>query len=277
MPQTEITTPVRSALTDFGDWFVAHRAQLIAAVALLALGWLLALLFRMLAVRLVRAIERLVPGRALRGGLPRLTPERHISDIIGLIVFWAVLLFFVAAAADTIGLPLLGASISGIGLFVPRLLTAVLVVVVGLVLGNVTRDAVRATAAAAGSPFAPAVGDFVRIGVLVAATLIAVAELGIDITLVTAILSVALAAFLGGFALAFGVGARTAVSNIIGSHYARQTYEVGNRVRLGEVEGTISAITATAVILDAAGGRVVVPAKQFSESTSTLILDGGPR
>jgi small-conductance mechanosensitive channel len=275
MQQTDVTTPVRDSMTDLGEWFVAHRSRLVAALVLLALGWLLAIVLRALAVRLVRGIERIMPGRAFRGGLPRLTPERHVSDVVGVIVFWAVLLFFLAAAADAIGLPLLGATIGGLGLFVPRLLTAVLVLVVGLVLGNLSRDAVRATAAAAGTTFAPAIGEFVRVAILIAATLVAVAELGVDITLVTAILSVALAAVLGAFALAFGVGARTAVSNIIGSHYARQTYEVGDRVRFGDIEGTIAEMTTTAVILKAPDGRVVVPAKQFSEAVSVLVTEGG--
>jgi small-conductance mechanosensitive channel len=277
MQQSEPTSLLRGSLADVGQWFVAHRSSILAALALLVVGWLLALLLRALAVRIIRAVERIVPGHAVRGGLPRLTPERHVADIVGFMVFWAVLLFFIAAAADALGLRLLGTSISGLGLFVPRLLVAVLVLVVGLVLGNLARDALRATAAAAGTPLAPALGAFARAAILVAAALIAIAELGVDITLATAILSVTLAAVLGGFALAFGVGARTAVSNIIGSHYARQTYEVGERVRFGEVEGIIAQITATSVILTVRDGRVVVPAKQFTESISMLMLEGQVR
>jgi small-conductance mechanosensitive channel len=235
------------------------------------------MLFRLLAVRLIRAIERVVPGRALRGGLPRLTIERRISDIIGLIVFWTVLLFFIAAAADTIGLPLLGASVSGLGFYVPRLLGAVLVVVIGLVVGNLARDAVTATAAAAGAPFAAAVGQIVRVAILVAASLIAVGQLGIDITLLTAILSVTVAAVLGAFALAFGLGARTAVSNIIGAHYLRQMFQAGHTVRFGAIEGTVAAITSTSVVVQVPDGQVVIPAKQFSESVSMLVTGGGAR
>ena len=54
----------------------------------------------------------------------------------------------------TIGLPELGASVAGLGYYVPRLLGAVLVVVVGLVVGHLARDAVTAAAAAPGASFA---------------------------------------------------------------------------------------------------------------------------
>ena len=277
MELSQLMSGVRESLTELTRWTVAQQPRLFSAAALLVAGVGLALLFRLLAVRLIRALERVVPGRALRGGPRRLTIDRRISDIIGLIVFWTVLLFFIAAAADTVGLPLLGASVSGLGFYVPRLLGAVLVVVIGLVVGNLARDAVTATAAAAGAPYAAAVGQIVRVAILVAASLIAVGQLGIDITLLTAILSVTLAAVLGAFALAFGLGARTAVSNIIGAHYLRQTFQAGHTVRFGAIEGTVAAITSTAVVIRVPDGQVVVPAKQFSESVSMLVTGGGAR
>jgi small-conductance mechanosensitive channel len=268
---------LRESFAELTRWVVAQQPRLLSAAALLVAGFGLALLLRLMAVRIIRALERVVPARALRAGLPRLTLERRISDVIGLIVFWTVLLFFIAAAADTIGLPGLGTSVAGLGYYVPRLLGAVLVVVVGLVVGNLARDAVTATAAAAGAPVAAAVGQIVRVAILVAACLIAVGQLGIDITLLTAILSVTVAAVLGAFALAFGLGARTAVSNIIGAHYLRQTFESGHIVRFGAIEGTVIAITSTAVVIRVPEGRVIVPAKQFSESVSVLVTGGGAR
>ena len=277
MEFSQLMAGIRETITELTGWVVAQQPRILAAAALLATGLGLALLLRLLAVRIVRALERIVPPRALRGGLPQLSLERRLSDIIGLIVFWTVLLFFIATAADTLGLPVLGASVAGLGFYIPRLLGATLVIVVGLVVGTLARDAVMAAAAAAGAPFAAAVGQIVRAAILIAASLIAVAELGIDITLLTAILSVALAAVLGAFALAFGLGARTAVSNIIGAHYLRQTFETGHTVRFGAIQGTVAAITATTVVIRVPEGQVVVPAKQFSESVSMLVTEGATR
>ena len=135
-----------------------------------------------------------------------------------------------------------------------------------------SRRAVTATAAGAGATFGPGLGQTVRLAIITAAVLIAVAGLGVDIALLTAIFSVSLAALLGGFALAFGLGARTAISNIIGSHYLRQTFEIGQSVRIGGVEGTIVEFTGNAVVLEVPEGRVIVPAKQFGEMTSTLLV-----
>jgi small-conductance mechanosensitive channel len=273
----ELLAGVRDSFSDLAGWIRLQQPRLVAAAVLLAIGWVLAMLLRLLTSRLVHALGRMVPGAVLRRGLPQPTIERQVSDIIGLIVFWAVLLFFVAAAADALGLAVLSTSLAGLGFYLPRLIGATVIAVVGLVVGNLARDAVTATAAAAGAPFAAAVGQIARVAILVAAGLIAVAELGIDITLLTAVLSVTLLAVLGAFALAFGLGARAAMSNIIGAHYLRQTFEAGQQVRFGDVEGTISAITATAVVVRVPEGQIVIPAKHFSETPSMLFTPGASR
>lgn len=270
--QTELTTNVQQSVMDMGQWLSANQARLVTALVLLAIGLLLAFLLRMLAVRVVGAFERALPGPALRTSFAGISRERRIADIVGSVVSWAVLLFFVATAANALGLALLSTVVSSLSVFVPRVFAAVLIIVAGLVMGHLARAAVAATAAGAGTSFGAGLGQVVRIAIITAAVLIAVAELGVDIALLTAMFSVALAALLGGFALAFGLGARTAISNIIGSHYLRQTFEVGQMVRIGGIEGTIAELSATSVILDAAEGRTIVPAKQFGEMPSTLLV-----
>jgi small-conductance mechanosensitive channel len=271
MDYSQLLAGVRESLGELGAWVSAQQPRLIGALLLLLTGWLLAMLMRLIASRLLRAIARMVPPRLLQQGLPQPTLERQVSDVVGLIVFWAVMLFFVAAAADTVGLPVLSASLAGLGLYAPRLLGALLVVVFGLIVGNLARDAVTATAAAAGAPEPATLGRLVRMAILFAAGLIAVAELGIDITLLTVLLAVTLAAGLGAFALAFGLGARTAVSNIIGAHYLRRTFQAGQRVRVGDIEGTLVTITSTTAVIQVADGEVVVPASRFSEQPSTRL------
>ncbi len=270
MLQGELTTEVQQSVSDVGAWFAANQSRLVTAAVLLALGVVLAFALRLLVVRVISAIERAVPGRAFTTSFLCISLERRVADIIGGIGFWAVLLFFVATAADALGLPLLSAVVESFSMFVPRVFTAVLILITGLVLGNLARGTVIATAASSGTTLGPGLGQLMRLAIVTAAILIAMAELGVDIAILTAIFSVTLAALLGGFALAFGLGARSAVSNIIGSHYVRKTFEIGQVIRIGDTEGTIAELTATAVILDVVDGRMVIPAQQFAE-TATLL------
>ncbi|MEX2571471.1 MAG: hypothetical protein WD737_09190 [Gemmatimonadota bacterium] len=269
--QSEVATNVQRSVSGVGQWLTANESRLVTAAILIVLGVALAYLLRILAVRLVTAIEQAIPGRGFHTDATTVR-ERRIANMLGALVFWGVLLFFLATAANALGLAVLSSVVDSLSLFVPRVFAAVLILVIGLVTGNLARSAVTAATARAGTAIGPGLGQVVRIAIIIAALLIAVAELGIDIALLTAVFSVAVAALLGGFALAFGLGARTAVSNIIGSHYVRQMFEVGQTARIGDAEGTIVELTATAVVLEAPEGRVIVPAARFGEMTSELVV-----
>ena len=75
-------------------------------------------------------------------------------------------------------------------------------------------------------------------GIIVgAAILVAIKQLGVDVSLLTNIFLIVLAALLAGAAFAFGLGARSVIANILAMHYVNKSYDVGQRIRLGDDNG----------------------------------------
>lgn len=261
---------LRATLTNLTDSARSFLPSLLGATALILAGWLVALLLRRLTIRLTRRFDSLARRSQVDGALQRIGVNRAVSEVFGAFVFWTVFLFFIAGATETFGLPVLSTWLTGAAFFLPRIAAALLILLTGVLLANFARDAVQAASATAGIAYGEALAQVVRGSLLAVAVLIAVNELGINITIITVTLAVVLGATFGGVALAFGLGARIAVSNIIGSHYVRQIVRVGQTIRIGIVEGEVEAITPTAIVLKNADGRVIVPAREFSETVSIL-------
>ena len=99
--QSSLPTDVQSSMSEAGTWLAANQSRLLSTVVILALGVLAAMLLRVLTVRALGAVERAVPGRAFRAAIPGMTRERPVAEIVGSVVSWSVLLFFVATAANT--------------------------------------------------------------------------------------------------------------------------------------------------------------------------------
>ncbi|MDO9461327.1 MAG: mechanosensitive ion channel, partial [Alphaproteobacteria bacterium] len=78
-------------------------------------------------------------------------------------------------------------------------------------------------------------------------------------------------ALLGGVAIAFSLGSKSFVSNLIGARYLNKDYRVGESIRVGKIEGKIMEITSIAVVLETNEGRVTVPAQIFGEEVSLLL------
>lgn len=247
-----------------------YLPNILAAIALLIGGWLLARVLCFACARLIRGLDNLLRRHGMERLMIRFGLDRSASDLIGSIVYWLVFLVFFAAATETLGLPVVAAWLGGVSTYLPRVLVAGLILLAGFLAANIARDALTTAASATGIAYSGLLGRMVYIAIVLIAVITGIDQIGIESRFLTATITIVIASVVGAAALAFGLGARTAVSNIIASHYIRQIYRVGHNVKIGEAQGKISEITNTVVIIENANDRMVVPAKEFSEKISIL-------
>jgi small-conductance mechanosensitive channel len=250
-----------------------YLPSVLGAVLLLVIGWLVARLLRAWTARSLARLNRLIAGKAVEQELKASGADRLASEAASLIVFWLVFLVFLAAAGEVLGLAVVTTGLSRLAQYLPNILGAVLVVLAGLVLANLARGAVGRAAVSAKLGYGAALGQSARVIILLVAGVIALDQLGVDSQLLIVSTNILIASVIGGTALAFALGSRTAVSNILALHYLTQTYEVGQRIRVGDVEGEIVEFKKTGVVLASADGLVLVPAQEFSEQRSTLLAE----
>jgi hypothetical protein len=248
-------------------------AAVSAAVFVLA-GWLLGRLTRYLASRAVGSVlTRLGARPSLRGALVSSGVASRVPAVIGGFAYWLIFLFFIAAALETLGLPVVSGALNRVAYYLPNVLAALVVIFAGIILGSLVSGALARAAATAGVEFGTAVGRLAQGTVVLVAIVVALEQVGIEAQVLVVIVGIVLGTTLAGAGLAFGLGARTAVSSIIASYYVAQAYRIGQLVRIGGIEGKIVRTTPTAVFLDTPQGRVLVPAKQFNEEVSVLLTE----
>jgi len=81
---------------------------------------------------------------------------------------------------------------------------------------------------------------------------------------------------LGAIALAFSFGAKTTIANLLAAQSVAQSYNPGDLIRIGDIEGKILRITRTSLILETHDGQTLIPAKRFSEQESVHISTTSP-
>ncbi|MBY4676089.1 mechanosensitive ion channel family protein [Marinobacterium arenosum] len=264
---------LKASWTEFVKALAAYLPDLVTALLLLLLGWLLARLLRRLVLSFGNGIDRLLsrlqPGKA-GAALPLRKPA---SALVANGLYWLVILFFIAAAAEPLGLPGLSDWLGRFIAYLPELITGLLIIFAGYLLGGLVYDLIDAAARSRNLKQAAVLSRAGQLLVLVFAFVLGIGQLGLDISLLVNVVTLAFAAVLGGLALAFGLGASQQVGNILASQQLRKRYRVGQRVRVAELEGEILELTGSTVLLDTAQGRALVPARLFNEQV-TLLLDG---
>lgn len=248
--------------------------RLFGAVIIILIGILIAHIIKALVNRFINNFDRFIPNIKLQTKLKQMNLEKS-AGLFSKILYWILIIFFLTAATETLGLPIITTWLSGLVMYLPNILIAVIIVFLGITGGRLLRDFITNASDKAGIVYGSMVGRIVHYVVIFITILIAVDQVGINIVILTGVINIVLAAILFGAALAFGLGARTSVSNILASYYLQSRYQEGQAVKIGDIEGQIIQITPTAVILETAQGQVSVPARKFSELNSTLLKKEG--
>jgi small-conductance mechanosensitive channel len=244
----------------------------IGALLLIFAGWLVGKLLRALTVRLIHLLDRAIRRLSTRyGDRPGILSAS--ADVLGSIVYWVTILFFLTAATQVMGLDAFLGWLNRVVAYLPTLLTGGLIVLAGFLLSALLRDVVTTTAPV-GASQRMLLGRVTQLVILVTAVVIGADQIGIKVTFLVIMVTVLASALVGGLALALSLGSRTYVSNLIGAHYLQQHFRVGQTVRIGQHEGRILEFTATAIVLETAEGRVNLPARIYHEEPIVLLMGG---
>jgi hypothetical protein len=258
------------------DLIQPYLISFLAAAGLLLLGSILGRLLQQWSTRAARAfLDRVGRNSVGAGAVGAAVLGQSVPVLVGRFIYWLVFLFFIAAAVEVLGFPVVTRVADRLAVYLPGTITALAIVFLGIVISSLAGGIAAAAAASAGVVYAGAVGRTVQGVLVLLAILIGLEQIGVQGQLVVVLLAAVIGVLLGGAALAFGLGARRAVSNIVASYYVVQTYRVGQTVRVAGFQGRIARTTPTAVILDTKDGQVQVPSSIFTEEATVLVTESG--
>jgi len=253
---------------EFFAEILSSTPQLLSAVVVILAGWFIAHLLRAATRKLMRGLDTLWSGGDDNAG--QLRSKRTQAIIAGNLVFWITLIFFIAFAANLSGWETLSGWMDSVVVYLPNLVSGLLIILAGYLLSNLVRKGVIGAAETAGMPQSTVLARIAQVVVIFTTLLIGIEQIGIDVDFLTSVLIVIIGVLLAGAALAFGLGARNLIANVIGAQYLRKHCRIGERMRIGEIEGSIVEVTQTSIVLDTEYGRAVVPAKLFQEQVSSF-------
>lgn len=202
------------AVTGFWDAFVTKIAVLLPnlffAVAIILIGWTVCDLIRKLVIRVLKVCqfdvlaERAGITRALeRGGI-----KQSASEILGLLTFWFLFLIAIVATLETLDLSGATDTLHTIYLYIPKIVAALVVLILGLYFANFLESVTRTSCANAGLEQAPSIGRAAYIGtaIFVVAGIFEILDIASEIVIWAFIL--VFGAVCLALALAFGLGGR---------------------------------------------------------------------
>jgi hypothetical protein len=193
---------------------------LLMLLALLAVGLALAWTVSRVTVRLARALDLDRRAGAYGVGLPprREGRPRRPSDLLGLAVFWGLLLLFAALAIDAMAVPGTGRITALVLVGLPTVVGALLILLIGWLVANFAAQGVLIAAVNAGMPEGRHLARAVRWGVLLFAGATAATHLGVAKEMLLVAFGILFGGVVLATSLAFGLGGRHIARQILERH-----------------------------------------------------------
>ncbi len=227
-----------------------------AAMLLLLAGYLVAKAVGLLISKLLTklGLDKLTERSGVASAVQSTGIDTSASTIIGKIVYWLIFLLFMIAAADSLGLPRVSDTINGFVQYLPKLVGAMLVVIIGLAAAHLVRSAIETASQGMQLEYGKPLGSLIYALIVIVVISLAIGQLEIETDLLNQVVSIVLLAIAAAVALSLGLGTRATAGNIIAGLYARDLFPPGDKITVGDVSGRVIEVSTTNTLLELEDG-----------------------
>lgn len=201
-----VADPVKAMLIKI--W--SYVPVLAGVIVILVVGWLIAKLIESVIVRVLKAVR--LDAASDKAGISNVLAQGEIkltlSELLGAIIYWLVMLVVMVIALNALNLTVAADLLSRLVEYVPNIIIAIFVLVLGSFLASFVSAIVRTSASNVGIERAKLLGQITQTVLVIFSVIIAIEQLKIATALIALAVNIILAALGLGIALAFGLGCK---------------------------------------------------------------------
>ena len=262
------------SLRVFGEKFTETIPSLLIAIIVILIAWLMARLISSGFEKVLKTVkfDSLAEKIKLTSFFEQAGIQMTPSAIIGRFIYWLFVLLIIASAAETLHWTAISSQIQRFWDYLPNLVTAILVFIVGTYLTSLVRDFVRTSANSLGISTGRILSSIIYYVLFVMVMLTAMEQAKIDTKILSANLLIIIGAIMLSGAISYGIASRDVLANILAGFFNKRTFLKGMVIEIDGIRGTIVETNNIAVTLQINDSeRIVIPAHQLLTSKVKII------
>ncbi len=258
--------------------FAAIIDNIVGALAVLLIGWLVASLVAKVTKRLLKGIgidrlaARLNEIEVIHKSNLKIVPSVLLSKILYYLLFFV----FIIAATDVLGMEAVTLLMGNLLNYIPKLLSALVVFVVGVLVADFLKKIVLTTCQSLGIPAASTIANVVFYFLFLNVIMITLSQAGIDTDFIQDNISIILAGVVLAFAIGYGFASRQIVANFLSSFYNKEKLKVGDVIGIEGVKGTVIEIGNNSFTLQSEDRKIIVPLAKLSSENMEVFSSAPP-
>ena len=219
---TDLSTAFMASIAAAMAMFFSAVPRVVGFVLILVIGWFIATLIGKAVAGLLHAVRfnALADRAGISAFVQKMGVKTDVSGFLGEIIKWFIRLIVMVVAFDGLGLPAVSAVLTQFLLWLPNLVVALVILVLGGLAAQALQGIARGAASEAGFSNPEMIAKIAKIAVWIFTIVIAVNQLGIAVTLINTLSMGFVGAVALALGLAFGLGGKETAAKIVSKWYA---------------------------------------------------------
>ncbi len=241
--------------------------NLVGALAVFIIGWIISRLAANFVKRILRTIgvdklaEKLNEIEIVYKSKIKVVPSIFLSKLL----YYLLLFIFINAATYVLGMQAISDLMTEIINYVPSLISALIVLVLGIVVADFLKSTVLTACTSLGIPAGKLIANVVFYFIFLNVIMMALKQASLQTTFMENNISIILAGFVLAFAIGYGFASRSLLASLLAAFYNKGKVNVGDRLRIDDVEGEVIEIDSTSLILKSTRGRrIIIPLSRLT-------------
>lgn len=246
--------------------FAAVIPNFFLALIVFIIGWIVSKLVSKFVRRLLKTIgadklaERLNEIEIIHKSNLKIVPSVLLSKIL----YYILLFIFIFAATDVLGMEAVSRLMGDLLNYLPNLISAFLVLIIGIFLADFVKNIVLTTCNSLGIPAANVIANIVFYFIFLNVAMITLSQAKIDTDFIQDNLSIILAGVVLAFAIGYGFASRQLVANFLSSLYNKDKVRVGDIIGIEGIKGEVIEIDSASFTIKVEDRKVVIPLSKLS-------------
>jgi small-conductance mechanosensitive channel len=249
--------------------FINFVPKFIGAAVVLGIGILVAKLVSALVRRALGAVSFDRFGDKLNeiDIIRQLQTEIKLSGIVAKVLYYFILLVFITAATETLGVAAITGMITSLVNFIPKLVAAAIMLQVGVLVADVLRRGVVNLSTSFGISSGRLLGSVVFFFILIITIISALGQAGINTEMLESSFNLLIGAIFLAFAVGYGLASRDVMANILSSFYSKNKFKEGQTIRIEGITGQIIQVDSTSLTLRTGESTTSIPLQLLQTKT----------
>jgi hypothetical protein len=215
---TQSAGAVQGSFYDLWYTVAQYIPAILAAVIVFLIGWIVGIILYRVVVEIVRVlrIDDALRAAGMNDAAKQAGFNLDVGKFLGKLVEWFVILVFLVASLDILGLTRVTVFLQTIVLlYLPQVIVAALIVILGAIVAEVVRGLIAHSGKATGAHGANLAGTIAKYAIWITAIMAALTQLGIASEMLQTLFTGVVIAISLAFGLSFGLGGKEAAARTI--------------------------------------------------------------